>query len=131
MPEARGPSFEPADPAIACDHRYIVAPEAGTATLQPVVDVDYNEKGKREQWNGSTYLNWQTSVDAEAPIIDLQTADNQFAALYLGFSSPDLDETQITDYLKRVVQPKLSAVSGVQRADILGRTAAKLFNVQA
>jgi multidrug efflux pump len=58
--------------------------------------------------------------EAEAPIIDLQTADQQFAALYLGFSSPDLDETQITDYLKRVVQPKLSAVSGVQRADILG-----------
>src|SRR2546427_8541690 len=26
----------------------------------------------------------------------------------------------ITDYLTRVVQPKLSAVSGVQRADILG-----------
>src|SRR5262249_51239147 len=31
-----------------------------------------------------------------------------------------LDQTQITDYLTRVVQPKLSAISGVQRADILG-----------
>jgi multidrug efflux pump len=40
--------------------------------------------------------------------------------MYLGFSSPDLDQTQITDYLTRVVQPKLSAISGVQRADILG-----------
>src|SRR5580704_3913553 len=58
--------------------------------------------------------------EAEAPIIDLQTADNQFAAMYLGFSSSDLDQNQITDYLTRVVQPKLSAVSGVQRADILG-----------
>ncbi|MBZ5547100.1 MAG: efflux RND transporter permease subunit [Acidobacteriia bacterium] len=58
--------------------------------------------------------------EAEAPVIDLQTADNQFAALYLGFSSADLDQNQITDYLTRVVQPKLSAVSGVQRADILG-----------
>ena len=58
--------------------------------------------------------------EAEAPIIDLQTADNQFAAIYLGFSSNDLDPNQITDYLTRVVQPKLSAVSGVQRADILG-----------
>src|SRR5262249_4111921 len=53
-------------------------------------------------------------------IIELETADTQFAALYLGFSSADLDQTQITDYLKRVVQPKLSAISGVQRADILG-----------
>jgi len=58
--------------------------------------------------------------EAEAPIIDLQTADNQFAAIYLGFSSTDLDPNQVTDYLTRVVQPKLSAISGVQRADILG-----------
>jgi multidrug efflux pump len=59
--------------------------------------------------------------EAEAPIIDLQTADTQFASMYLGFSSSDLDQNQITDYLTRVVQPKLSAVSGVQRADILGK----------
>ena len=58
--------------------------------------------------------------DAQIPVIDLQTADTQFAAMYLGFSSSDLDENQITDYLTRVVQPRLSAVSGVQRADILG-----------
>jgi multidrug efflux pump len=58
--------------------------------------------------------------EAEAPVIELETADNQFAAMYLGFSSQDLDQNQITDYLTRVVQPKLSAVSGVQRADILG-----------
>src|SRR3977135_4478361 len=62
----------------------------------------------------------QLPPEAEAPIIDLQTPDSQFAAAYLGFSSKDLDENQITDYLTRVVQPKLSAVSGVQRADILG-----------
>src|SRR6266851_8272892 len=62
----------------------------------------------------------QLPPEAEAPVIDLQTADQQFAAAYLGFSSPDLDQNQITDYLTRVVQPKLSAISGVQRADILG-----------
>ena len=58
--------------------------------------------------------------ESQAPVIDLQTADNQFAAMYLGFSSATLDQNQITDYLTRVVQPKLSAISGVQRADILG-----------
>src|SRR5204862_2176979 len=58
--------------------------------------------------------------EAEAPVIQLETADTQFAAIYLGFSSADLDQNQITDYLTRVVQPKLSAISGVQRADILG-----------
>src|SRR6059036_2498662 len=58
--------------------------------------------------------------EAEAPIIELETADTRFAAMYIGFSSKDLDQNQITDYLTRAVQPKLSAVSGVQRADILG-----------
>jgi len=58
--------------------------------------------------------------EAEAPIIELATADNQFAAMYLGFASKDLDQNQISDYLTRVVQPKLSAVAGVQRAEILG-----------
>ena len=58
--------------------------------------------------------------ESQQPVIDLQTADNQFAAMYLGFSAPNLDQNQITDYLTRVVQPKLSAISGVQRADILG-----------
>src|SRR5438105_529970 len=58
--------------------------------------------------------------EAEAPIIELQTADTEFAAMYIGFSSADLEQNQLTDYLTRVVQPKLSAISGVQRADILG-----------
>ena len=58
--------------------------------------------------------------ESQVPVIDLQTADTEFAAMYIGFSAKDLDENQITDYLTRVVQPKLSAVSGVQRADILG-----------
>ncbi|TMQ62743.1 MAG: multidrug efflux protein [Candidatus Eisenbacteria bacterium] len=58
--------------------------------------------------------------EAQAPVIELATADNRFAAMYLGFSSKDLDQNQITDYLMRVVQPKLSAIDGVQRADILG-----------
>ena len=58
--------------------------------------------------------------EAQAPVIEVETADTQFAAMYLGFSSKDLDQNQITDYLTRVVQPKLSSVAGVQRADILG-----------
>ncbi|HTR98248.1 MAG TPA: efflux RND transporter permease subunit, partial [Bacteroidota bacterium] len=58
--------------------------------------------------------------EAQAPVIDVQTADAQFAAMYLGFASTTLDQNQITDYLTRVVQPKLSAIAGVQKADILG-----------
>ena len=58
--------------------------------------------------------------EAQAPVIQVQTADARFAAMYLGFASKDLDQNQITDYLVRVVQPRLSAISGVQKADVLG-----------
>ena len=40
--------------------------------------------------------------------------------MYIGFSAADMTPNQITDYLTRVVQPQITAVSGVQRADILG-----------
>lgn len=45
-----------------------------------------------------------------------QTVD----AMYIGFDSKVLPRNKITDYLARVVQPKLQAVAGVQTAEILG-----------
>jgi multidrug efflux pump len=62
----------------------------------------------------------QLPPEAEAPVIELESQDTQFPAAWLGFASSDLDQNQITDYLVRVVQPKLSAISGVQRAQIFG-----------
>src|SRR5580693_5633182 len=41
--------------------------------------------------------------EAQAPVIDLQTADTQFASMYIGFASKELDQNQITDYLTRAV----------------------------
>ena len=58
--------------------------------------------------------------EAEVPIINLESADSQFASAYLSFRSDILEQNQITDYLVRIVQPRLSAIEGVQRADILG-----------
>jgi multidrug efflux pump len=58
--------------------------------------------------------------EAEVPVLDIQTADSQFASTYLSFSSNVLERNEITDYLVRVVQPRLASISGVQRADILG-----------
>ena len=58
--------------------------------------------------------------EAEVPVINIESADSQFASAYLSFSSNLLQQNEITDYLVRVVQPRLSAIQGVQRADILG-----------
>jgi multidrug efflux pump len=58
--------------------------------------------------------------EAEVPTINLESADSEFASAYLSFTSDVLQQNQITDYLVRAVQPRLSAIAGVQRADILG-----------
>src|SRR5512137_931604 len=58
--------------------------------------------------------------EAQVPIINITPADSQFASAYLSFTSDILEANQITDYLVRVVQPRLSALEGVQRAAILG-----------
>jgi len=58
--------------------------------------------------------------EAQVPVINIEPADSQFASAYLSFSSDVLKQNEITDYLVRVVQPRLTALGGVQRADILG-----------
>ncbi len=58
--------------------------------------------------------------EAEVPSLDIESADTQYALAYLSFTSDILEANQITDYLVRVVQPRLTAIEGVQRADLLG-----------
>jgi multidrug efflux pump len=58
--------------------------------------------------------------EAEVPAIQIEPSEAAFAAMYLSFGSSMLAENQVTDYLLRVVQPRLSALPGVQRAEILG-----------
>jgi multidrug efflux pump len=58
--------------------------------------------------------------EAEIPVISIEAADTQFASAYLSFTSDILQPNEITDYLVRLVQPRLTAVGGVQKADILG-----------
>src|SRR5688572_3637423 len=58
--------------------------------------------------------------EAEIPAIAIEPSDGRIAAMYLSFGSDILADNQVTDYLIRVVQPRLSAIEGVQRAEILG-----------
>src|SRR6476661_6982570 len=58
--------------------------------------------------------------EAEIPVINIESADSRFASCYLSFTSDILQANEITDYLNRVVQPRLTALGGVQRAEILG-----------
>ena len=56
---------------------------------------------------------------AEDPVFDVSIGQST-AAMYMNFTSDRLEANQITDYLVRVVQPKLSTIEGVQKVEILG-----------
>jgi multidrug efflux pump len=58
-------------------------------------------------------------AEAEDPVIDSRTGDPT-ALMYLAFYSDNMSPSQITDYLLRVVQPKLQAVPGVAKAQLIG-----------
>ena len=58
--------------------------------------------------------------EAQIPTLSVESADSAFAAAYLSFSSDVLKQNEITEYLVRAVQPRLSDLEGVQRADIMG-----------
>lgn len=58
--------------------------------------------------------------EAESSVISVETADNRIASMYISFYSDTLESNQITDYLVRTVQPRLSSILGVEKADILG-----------
>src|SRR5947207_3010889 len=58
--------------------------------------------------------------ESEIPVINIESADSRFASAYLSFTSDILQPNEVTDYLVRLVQPRLTAIGGVQKADILG-----------
>jgi multidrug efflux pump len=57
--------------------------------------------------------------DAEDPVITSSTGDNM-ALMYVAFFSQEMSPSQITDYLLRVVQPRLQAIPGVAKAGLIG-----------
>jgi multidrug efflux pump len=56
---------------------------------------------------------------ADDPVITSTTGDRT-ALMYLAFFSDSLSPSHISDYLLRVVQPKLQALPGVAKAELLG-----------
>src|ERR1700760_461670 len=57
--------------------------------------------------------------DAKDPVVVKQTGQG-YALMYLSFNSDVMSASQITDYLTRVVQPKLQTVNGVANAQVFG-----------
>ena len=120
----RGFVTQPLERAIAAADgiEYIEsASKLGVSTITVRLKLNYDAKKALAEINSKVnQVRNELPPEAEIPIINVETADSQFASAYLSFSSDILEANQITDYLVRIVQPRLAALEGVQRADILG-----------
>lgn len=58
-------------------------------------------------------------AEANDPVVTRTTGEG-YAILYIGFNSTVMSASQISDYITRVIQPKLQAINGVAQAEILG-----------
>lgn len=93
----------------------------GFSTIQAHLKLNYDgNKALAEISTKVDQVRGDLPAGSEVPVLSITTADSALASGYLRFSSDTLAANQVTDYLTRVVQPRLSAVEGVQRADILG-----------
>ncbi|MES2586312.1 MAG: efflux RND transporter permease subunit [Pseudomonadota bacterium] len=87
-----------------------------TATLK--LNYDSNAALTQIQTQISSVKN-QLPPQAQQPVLTVQIGQST-AAMYMGFYSDDIPNNAITDYLLRVVKPKLDSVDGVQNAEITG-----------
>ncbi|WP_028536549.1 efflux RND transporter permease subunit [Paludibacterium yongneupense] len=92
----------------------------GVSTITATLRLNYDANRALTEIN--TQVNSvknQLPAQAQQPVLTVQTGQTT-DAMYLGFYSNQLPTNNVTDYLVRVVKPKLDSVTGVQTAELLG-----------
>jgi multidrug efflux pump len=94
--------------------------QSGTSTISVYLRLNYDADKALTEINTkvNSVLN-QLPSGTQQPVLTVQVGET-IDAMYIGFNSAVLAPNQITDYLVRVVQPRLQAAEGVQTAELLG-----------
>jgi multidrug efflux pump len=94
--------------------------QSGVSTITVYLRLNYDADKALTEINTkiASVLN-QLPTGTQQPVLTVKVGQT-IDAMYMGFDSDVLPRNKITDYLVRVVQPKLQAVPGVQTAEILG-----------
>jgi multidrug efflux pump len=100
---------------------YITAQSTqGQSVIQAYIKLDYDpDKAFTDIMSKVSEVQSSLPSAANQPTLSKDTGSN-IALMYISFSSDQLTAEQITDYISRVVQPKLESVSGVASAQVLG-----------
>ena len=92
----------------------------GGSVIQAYMELDYDPNAAVAEIQAKVASRrGQLPAESEDPVIDSATGD-QSALMYIVFYSDQMSASETTDYLLRVVQPKIQAVSGVARAELFG-----------
>jgi len=92
----------------------------GVSIITAHLDLNYDPYRALTQINAQVNkVRSELPASSEDPTLDLQVGEST-SLMYLSFYSDILANNQITDYLVRVVQPKLNTVKGVEKARIIG-----------
>jgi len=92
----------------------------GSATISIRLRLNYDPNDALTQITAKVNrVRGELPAAAEDPVFDVAVGETTPSA-FLGFSSETMQGNQITDYLTRVVQPRLSTIPGVQKAEVLG-----------
>src|SRR5476651_2356031 len=93
---------------------------SGISTISVNLRLNYDSNKALVEINTkvSSVLN-RLPAGTQQPVLTVKVGQT-IDAMYIGFSSDKLAPNQITDYLTRVVQPRLQSVEGVQTAEMLG-----------
>lgn len=93
----------------------------GLSTVSVRLELNYDPiKALSEISSKVNQVRGDLPPEAEIPVINVESADSTVASAYLSFTSDILEPNQVTDFIARVVQPRLAARDGVQRAEVLG-----------
>jgi multidrug efflux pump len=96
------------------------ASTTGTSTITATLRLNYDSNRALTEIN--TQVNSvrnQLPPQAQQPVLTVQVGQT-VDAMYMGFYSDTIPSNNVTDYLIRVVKPKLDSLEGVQTAEILG-----------
>ena len=92
----------------------------GTSVITATLRLNYDSN--RALTEISTKVNSvrnQLPPQAQQPVLTVQVGQTT-ATMYIGYFSTTLPTNGLTDYVARVVKPKLDSIEGVQSADVIG-----------
>ncbi|HET7796595.1 MAG TPA: efflux RND transporter permease subunit, partial [Nevskia sp.] len=93
---------------------------SGVSTVTATLQLNYDSNRALSEINTKvqSVLN-QLPAEAQQPTLTVQVGE-AIAAMYMGFNSTTIPSNKVTDYMVRVVQPKLQTIAGVKQAELLG-----------